>query len=162
MVELFASPVGWLSWRISSPHPREPLQKGLTKGGIAGFYIIMPPAEKKLIRKLNNFFLVSYKLSTTNAPEAMESTPLHASPGCTTTSITSPSLLFLVGCCVLVCQWRPIKATMYFIFYFCANPCDAPNNGTLSSHTLFPDCASSYSSHLPQLPTFGWLFHVAA
>jgi hypothetical protein len=33
-------PVAWLL-QISSPHPQEPMQKRLTNGGIAGFYIIV-------------------------------------------------------------------------------------------------------------------------
>jgi hypothetical protein len=36
--------------------------------------------RKKLIKKINNFVFVFYKLSKSNAPKAMESTFLHASP----------------------------------------------------------------------------------
>jgi hypothetical protein len=36
--------------------------------------------RKKITKKLNNFILFFYKLSNSNAPKAMESAPLHASP----------------------------------------------------------------------------------
>ena len=40
MVELFAITVAWLVC-FKPPHPREPLWKGLTEGGVAGFYMVL-------------------------------------------------------------------------------------------------------------------------
>jgi hypothetical protein len=39
MVVPFTAIAAWL-WRISQPYPREPLRKGLRKGGIQGFYVV--------------------------------------------------------------------------------------------------------------------------
>ncbi len=113
--------------------------------------------RKKLIKKLNNFILVFSKLSKSNAPEAMGSTPLHASPR-SPHLFNMPSIFASYFWLVVVCWfaiWQPIKATMYYIFIiFCVAPFDALNDGLLSSHMLRPSRASYYSSHLPQLPTF--------
>ena len=35
----FADAVAW-RWRISPPHPREPLRKGLAEDGVRGFYLV--------------------------------------------------------------------------------------------------------------------------
>jgi hypothetical protein len=114
--------------------------------------------RKKLIKKINDFILVFYKLSKSNAPKVMESTPLHASPWShclLSDSFVFNSYFWLVVVCWFA-DWQPIKATMYFIFIiFCATPFDTPDDGTLPSHTLRPRHASSYSSHLPGPPTFG-------
>ncbi len=53
--EPFAAMATWLWW-IVSPHPRELLWKGSSKGGAEGFSIVYCVAEKKLITKLNDLF----------------------------------------------------------------------------------------------------------
>jgi hypothetical protein len=80
--------------------------KRLTKGGVAGFYINMLTGQEKNNLKTQQIYFSFYNLSKSNAPKAMDSTPQHTSPpGRTASSITPPSLLlFLVGCCVLVCS----------------------------------------------------------
>ncbi len=40
MVELFATTARWLLC-FKPPHPQEPLQKGLTEGRVAGFYMVL-------------------------------------------------------------------------------------------------------------------------
>jgi hypothetical protein len=119
----------------------------------------------KSIEILKDFILLFCKLSKSNAPKAMESTPLHASPQLhrlfNNSSIFSSHFWLVVVCWFT--NWRPIKATMDFIFImFCVTPFNAPNDGMLSSHMLCPGRASFNSSYQPRLPTFGWLLRVAA
>ena len=46
MVVPFADSAAW-DWRISPPHPREPLRKGLAEGGVGGFYLIHLTGREK-------------------------------------------------------------------------------------------------------------------
>jgi hypothetical protein len=139
-------PAAWLLG-ISSPHPQEPMQKGLTKGTVAGFYIIMLTSQENINQKTQQFFLVFYKLSKSNAPEAMESTPLHASLRShhlfNNSSVFSSNFWLVVLCWFT--NWQPITATIFFCVLLHLTP-------QTMGH---PGCASSTSSHLPRLPTFG-------
>jgi hypothetical protein len=47
MVEPLATTAAWM-WQISSPHPREPLQKGVEEGGLQGFVKFNNAAKKKI------------------------------------------------------------------------------------------------------------------
>jgi len=38
MMELFASPLAWFQW-MNTPHPQEPLLKGMDEAAIKGFSI---------------------------------------------------------------------------------------------------------------------------
>jgi len=58
----------------------DPLREVLFKGGVAGFYQKNLTSPEKNISKLNNFTLVFYTFSTSNAPKAVESPPLCALP----------------------------------------------------------------------------------
>jgi hypothetical protein len=165
MVELFAGSSGMAIANQLTP-PLGAYAKGADQGQCCRvLYYYANRLRKKLIKKLNNFILVFYKLSKSNAPEAMGSTPLHAPPP-SHRLFHNSSILSSYFWLVVVCwftNWRLIKATMYLIFIIiCDTPFDTPNNGTSSSHTPHPSHASSISSHLPQMPTFGWLLHVAA
>ena len=47
--------------------------------------------------------------------------------------------LFLVGCCVLVCQLTAdLRNHVFYFHYVCIVPFDIPNNGTAFPHTLPP------------------------
>ncbi len=161
----FLGPATWLL-QISSPHLREPMRKGLTKGVVPGFNIIIPTGrEKKLLKKLNNFILYFISYQSQMPPKQWNQPPCKLPPCHSPSSITPLSLPLISGW--LLCWFAnrcPIKTTTYFIFIILAllHLMPHPNNGTLSSHTLLPGLASYYSYHLPWLPTFGWLLHVAA
>jgi hypothetical protein len=81
-------PAAWLL-RISSPHPREPMRKGLTKGSVAGFYIIMPTSKEKIIKKINDFILVFINHQSSMHPKRWNQPPCTLHPGRTASSITS-------------------------------------------------------------------------
>jgi hypothetical protein len=80
--------------------------EGAEKGRCWVLYNYANRPRKKSIKKLNNFILVFYTLSKSDAPKAMESTTLHASPWLHRLFNNSSifNSYFLVGCCVLVCQ----------------------------------------------------------
>ncbi len=56
------------------------MRKGLTEGSVAGLYIIVPTGQEKKSLVNSTIILVFYKLLKSDAPKAMEATPLHASP----------------------------------------------------------------------------------
>jgi hypothetical protein len=66
--------------------------------------------------------------------------------------------LFLVGCCVLICQLAAnLRHRVYYFHYFCVAPFDVPNNGTAFPHALHPPRATSPDSLSSLMPTLGWL-----
>ncbi len=59
MVVLFANAVAWLWW-INSPHPWEPLWKGLSIGGVKGNYYTMQAGQEKKIANSMNLYSFFY------------------------------------------------------------------------------------------------------
>ncbi len=64
------------------------------------------------------------------------------------------SHLFLVGCCVLVCQ---LTADLRHCDFCCISPFNVPNDGTAFPHVLHPPRATFPDSLPPLMPTLGWL-----
>ncbi len=62
--------------------------------------------------------------------------------------------VFLVGCCIWNINRQPFKATAFFFSLLSLLPQTMVWH---SSRTFIPDCAPCPMSHLPQMPTFGWL-----
>ena len=87
--------------------PRYPVGKGLTEGGVAGFYYVIQSGREKRVTKLNDFIIDYASYSTYNTPKIQNdgitlpprvllvTPPLHTSLRC--------GCLFLVGCCVSCC-----------------------------------------------------------
>ena len=119
MVVPFADSAAW-DWRISPPHPREPLRKGLAKGGVGGFYLIHLTSREKNWLLYSTIYLL---LSILFAPYCHQNDgitpPLHTPAQSNLLYIFFPlRRIFLVGCCVIICWLAAnLHCRVFFIIF---------------------------------------------